>query len=92
VVITLVLCLAQAPGARADSASCIANISLYVTELNALLSKERNLFTPYIDLNKRHFLFRDCKADASLKVVRRSGFIRSIGHHAGQFDERGGRS
>jgi hypothetical protein len=84
-VITSVLCLAQAPGARADSASCMANISSYVTELDALLSKERNLLTPYIDLNERHFPFRDCEADALLEVVRRLGFIRSIGHHAGQY-------
>jgi hypothetical protein len=82
---TLVLCLAQAPGARADPASCMANISSYVAELDALLSKEKNRLTPYIDLNERHFPFRDCEADALLEVVRRSGFIRSIGHHAGQY-------
>ena len=84
-VITVVFCLAQAPSARADSASCMANISSYVAELDALLSKERNLLTPYVDLNKRHFPFRDCEADALLEVVRRSSFIRSIGHHAGQY-------
>jgi hypothetical protein len=84
-VLALVLCLASGPGARADSTSCMANISSYVTELDALLSKERNLLTPYIDLNKRHFPFRDWEADALLEVVRRSGFIRSIGHHAGQY-------
>jgi hypothetical protein len=84
-VITLVLCLAQAPGARADSASCMANISSYVAELDALLSKEKNRLTPYIGLNERHFPFRDCEADALLEVVRGSGFIRSIGHHAGQY-------
>jgi hypothetical protein len=56
-----------------------------VTELDALLSKERNRLTPYIDLNERHFPFRDCEADALLEVVRRSSFIRSIGHHAGQY-------
>jgi hypothetical protein len=82
---TLVLCLAQAPGARADPASYMANISSYVAELDALLSKEKNRLTPYIDLNERHFPFRDCEADALLEVVRRSGFIRSIGHHAGRY-------
>jgi hypothetical protein len=83
--ITLVFCLAKSPEAHADSASCLANISSYVVELDALLSKERNLLTPYIDLNKRHFPFRDCEADALLEVVRRSSFIRSVGHHAGQY-------
>jgi hypothetical protein len=84
-VITLVLCLAQTPSARADSASCMANISSYVIELDALLSKEKNRLTPYIDLNERRFPFRDCEADALLEVVRRSGFLRSIGHHAGRY-------
>jgi hypothetical protein len=51
-IITFVFCLAQAPGIRADSAPCMANISSYVAELDALLSKERNLLT-------RHFPFRD---------------------------------
>jgi hypothetical protein len=83
--ITSVLWLAQAPGARADPASCMANISSYVAELDALLSKEKNRLTPYIDLNERHFPFRDCEADALLEVVRGSGFIRSIGHHAGRY-------
>jgi hypothetical protein len=63
----------------------MANISSYVTELDALLSRERNLLTPYIDLNERHFPSRDCEADALLEVVRRSSFIRPISHHAGQY-------
>jgi hypothetical protein len=84
-VIAFVLCLMPGSGVRADSASCMANISSYVAELDALLAKERNHLTPYIDLNKRHFPFRDCEADALLDVVRRSSFIRSIGHHAGQY-------
>jgi hypothetical protein len=77
-VITLVLCLAQAPSAHADSASCIAKVSSYVAELDQLLSKERNLLTPYDNLNERYFPLRDCEVDALLEVVRRSSFIRSI--------------
>ena len=76
----LFLCLAEVPSARADSASCIANVSSYVAELDALLSKERNWITPYDDLNERYFPFRDCEADALLEVVRRSSFIRSISY------------
>jgi hypothetical protein len=76
----LALCLTQAPDARADSASCLAKVSAYVAELDELLSKERNWITPYFDLNKRYFPFRDCEADALLKVVRNSNFIRSISY------------
>jgi hypothetical protein len=76
----LVLCLMQAPFARADSASCLAKVSAYVAELDKLLSKERNWLTPYDDLNERYFPFRDCEADALLVVVRNSNFIRSISY------------
>jgi len=76
----LFLCVAQVSSARGDSASCIANVSSYVAELDALLSKERNWITPYDDLNKRYFPFRDCEADALLDAVRRSSFIRSISY------------
>jgi hypothetical protein len=67
---------------RADSASCLAKLSSYVAELDELLSKERNLLTPYYDLNERYFPFRDCDADALLETVRSSRFIRSISHNA----------
>jgi hypothetical protein len=74
------LCLAQAPSARADSASCIAKVSSYVAELDQLLSKERNWITPYNDLNEKYFPFRDCEVDALLDAVRKSNFIRSISY------------
>jgi hypothetical protein len=74
----LFLGLADIPIARADSASCLAKVSSYVTELDQLLSKERNWITPYLDLNERYFPVRDCEADALLDVVRGSNFIRSI--------------
>jgi hypothetical protein len=80
-VVALVLWLAQAPGARADSASCIAKVSSYVAELDQLLSKERNLITLYDNLNERYFPLRDCEVDALLEVVRGSSFIRSISHN-----------
>ena len=76
----LILCVAQAPSAHADSASCLAKVSAYVAELDKLLSKERNWLTPYDDLNERYFPFRDCEADALLEVVRNSNFIRSISY------------
>jgi hypothetical protein len=76
----VILCLAQVSSARGDSASCIAKVSSYVAELDALLSKERNWITPYNDLNERYFPFRDCEADALLEEVRRSSFIRSISY------------
>jgi hypothetical protein len=76
----LLLCVAQVSSAHGVSASCIAKVSSYVTELDALLSKERNLLTPYDDLNERYFPFRDCEADALSEVVRGSSFIRSISY------------
>jgi hypothetical protein len=74
----LLLCLAQIPSARGDSASCIAKVSSYVAELDQLLSKEKNWITPYSDLNERYFPFRDCETDALLEVVSRSRFIQPI--------------
>ena len=79
----LLLCLAQVPSARGDSASCLAKVSSYVAELDELLSKERNWITPYEDINERYFPFRDCEADALLEAVRNSRFIRSISYHSG---------
>jgi hypothetical protein len=79
---SLFLCLALVSSARADSASCLAKVSSYVAELDELLSKERNLLTPYFDLNERYFPFRDCEADALLEIARSSRFIRSISHNA----------
>jgi len=81
----LFLCVAQVSSARGDSASCIAKVSSYVAELDELLSEERNWITPYTDLNKRYFPFRDCEADALLEAVRSSSFIRSISYHSGQY-------
>jgi len=69
------------PSARGDSASCLAKVSSYVTELDELLSKERNWITPFNDLNERYFPFRDCETDALLEVVSRSGFIQPIDQH-----------
>jgi hypothetical protein len=77
----LLLCVALVSSARADSASCLAKLSSYVAELDELLSKERNLLTPYDDLNERYFPFRDCEADALLEIARSSRFIRSISHN-----------
>jgi hypothetical protein len=74
------VCLALASSARADSVSCLAKVSSYVAELDELLSKEKYLLTPYIDLSDRYFPFRDCEADALLEVVRSSSFIRSISY------------
>lgn len=79
----LFLCLAQTSSVRADSASCLAKVSSYVAELDALLSKEKNWITPYFDLNKRYLPFRDCEADALLEVVSRSRFIQPIDYHPG---------
>ena len=77
----LLLGLTQISDGRADSTSCLAKATAYVAELDELLSKERNCITPYFDLNKRYFPFRDCEADALLEVVRRSSFVRSISHN-----------
>ena len=63
----------------------LRKVSSYVAELDELLSEERNWITPYTDLNKRYFPFRDCEADALLEAVRSSSFIRSISYHSGQY-------
>src|SRR5713226_7228359 len=74
----LLLGLAETLSARADSGSCLAKVSSYVSELDALLSKERNWITPYFDLNERYSPFRDCEAAELLDVVSRSRFIQPI--------------
>jgi hypothetical protein len=76
----LLLACAQLPGARADSASCLAKVALFVRELDELLEKEKYHSRPYSDLAERFFPFRDCEAEALLDVVRQSRFIRSIQH------------
>ena len=76
----LPLACAQLAGARADSASCLAKVALFVRELDELLEKEKYHSRPYSDLAERSFPFRDCEAEALLDVVRQSRFIRSIQH------------
>ena len=76
--IALLLYLAQASIAHADSASCIEKATSYVAELDQLLAKERNWITPFEDLNNRYFPLLDCDTDALLEVVWRSRFIRPI--------------
>jgi hypothetical protein len=77
----LVLCVVEAPTARADPASCIEKVSFYVAEVDQLLATEKNWITPFHDLNKRYFEFRDCEADALLEVVSRSRFFQQIAYN-----------
>jgi len=77
-VISLLLCLVQAPIARADPASCIGKVFAYVAELDQLLAKEKNWITPFDDLNDRYFPFQDCDTDALLEVAWQSRFRRPI--------------
>ena len=79
--VAMLLVVAQASGAGADSASCLAKASSFVAQLDELLSKEKNWLTPYVDLKERYFPLRDCDADALLGVVRRSKFLRSVSHN-----------
>jgi hypothetical protein len=76
--VILWLCTSLASISRADPASCIAKVSSYVAELDLLLAKEKNWITPFHDLNKRYFEFRDCDTDALLEVVWRSRFFQQI--------------
>jgi hypothetical protein len=71
------IALVQVPAPRADSASCLAKATLFVTELDELLEKEKEWDTPYPDLVKPYFPLRDCEAQAFLDVCRQSRFIRS---------------
>lgn len=66
------------PPARADSVpSCFERLSSYVTELDRLLSKEKDWIRPFKDLNQKHFPLRDCEVNALLNEVQRSSFLQS---------------
>lgn len=77
----LLACLTNTSSVRAESASCLAKVALFVRELDELLEKEKYDSGPYSDLAERSFPFRDCEAEALLDVVRKSRFIRSIQHN-----------
>ena len=77
----LFLCVAPAPIARADSASCLETVSSYVAEVDQLLAKERNWIMPFVDLNNRYPSFVDCDTDALLLVTWRSRFLQSINYN-----------
>src|SRR6185436_18972159 len=68
--------------ARADSASCLQSLSSYITELDQLLSKEKNWIRPFKELNQKHFPLRDCEVNALLQEVQRSGFLQSKSYNA----------
>jgi hypothetical protein len=74
----LFLCVTPAPIARADPASCLEKVSSYVAEVDHLLAREKDRITPFQDLNKRYFEFRDCDTDALLEAVWRSPFLIHI--------------
>lgn len=75
---TLLLCVVHASIARADPASCLEKVSSYVAEVDQLLVREKDRITPFQDLNKRYFEFRDCDTDALLGAVWRSPFLIHI--------------
>jgi len=77
----LLLCVAQAPIARADPASCLETVSSYVAEVDQLLAKEKNWIMPFVDLNNRYPSFVDCDTDALLLVTWRSRFLQSINYN-----------
>lgn len=79
--IALILCVVTISTTRADSASCLAKASAFVTELDELLEKERESNRPYFDLVERYFPLRDCEPQALLDIVRQSRFLRSIQHN-----------
>ncbi len=75
---TLLLCFAQGSTAIADPASCLEKVTSYVAEVDQLLAREKDRITPFQDLNKRYFEFRDCDTDALLEAVWRSAFFYHI--------------
>ena len=79
--VAFLLCAMQVAMARADSVSCLEKVSSYVAEIDQLLATEKNWITPFHDLNKRYFEFRDCDTDALLEVVWRSRFLEEIGYN-----------
>jgi hypothetical protein len=80
-VVAFLLCAMQVSIACADPASCLEKVSSYVAEVDQLLAKEKNWITPFHDLNKRYFEFRDCDTDALLEVVWQSRFLEEIGYN-----------
>jgi hypothetical protein len=80
-VVAFLLCAMQVSIAHADPASCLEKVSSYVAEVDRLLATEKNWITPFHDLNKRYFEFRDCDTDALLEVVWQSRFLEEIGYN-----------
>jgi len=78
VTIALLLCVARASTASADPASCLEKATSYVAEVDQVLAKEKDLITPFQDLNKRYSEFRDCDTDVLLVTVWRSPFLIDI--------------
>jgi len=77
-VIAFLLCAMQVSMTRADPASCLEKVSSYVAEVDQLLAREKDRITPFQDLNKRYFEFRDCDTDSLLEAVWRSAFFYHI--------------
>jgi hypothetical protein len=75
---TVLFCVAQGPTANADPASCLEKVSSYVAEVDRLLAREKNLITPFEDLNRQYSEFRDCDTDALLELVWQSPFLMQI--------------
>jgi hypothetical protein len=65
------------PPAHADSMPCFESLSSYVTELDRLLSKEKNWIRPFKDLNQKYFPLRDCEINLLLHELDRSSFLQS---------------
>ena len=76
--VAFLLCAMQVSMTRADPASCLEKVSSYVAEVDQLLAREKDRITPFQDLNKRYFEFRDCDTDALLEAVWRSPFLIHI--------------
>src|SRR5882724_2800405 len=79
--LAFLLCAMQVSMTRADPASCLEKVSSYVAEVDQLLASEKDRITPFQDLNKRYFEFRDCDTDAVLEVVWRSPFLIHIAYN-----------
>lgn len=81
--LTVAFCWSAIPATQVladNTATCVARMSSYVTELDQLLAQTTWL-APFENLNSRYFPFRDCDTDPLLVETTKSRFYRGITYY-----------
>jgi hypothetical protein len=81
--LAIAFCWSAIPAARVladNTATCVARMSSYVTELDQLLAQTTWL-APFEKLNSRYFPFRDCDTDPLLVETTKSQFYRGVTYY-----------